>query len=230
MTRGPKPIPTIQKNPSKTSDVPLLFLCPENAFHLHFRSHELLRSPSISSSSSLQSQRHFSKRNPNSRFKPKRSTKCEPLSVSAPSSGVEATTYTRLPSKQDFSAPSSESSNEIKLFGSDIAQFDCNDLSGTETDSGGDGGRGGNVYVEVDAAMNSLLPFRNGVHFRAGKGGHGQGRMQKGGQWRGCGCESDAGDGYQGGWEGGGIVGTVVSGTASIAASWWERWPRQCLF
>ncbi|GKU85517.1 hypothetical protein SLEP1_g184 [Rubroshorea leprosula] len=96
--------------------------------------------------------------------------------------------------------------------------------------SGGDGGRGGNVYVEVDAAMNSLLPFRNGVHFRAGKGGHGQGRMQKGGQWRGCGCESDAGDGYQGGWEGGGIVGTVVSGTASIAASWWERWPRQCLF
>ncbi|KAJ9700211.1 hypothetical protein PVL29_005842 [Vitis rotundifolia] len=28
--------------------------------------------------------------------------------------------------------------------------------------SGGDGGRGGNVYVEVDGSMNSLLPFRNG--------------------------------------------------------------------
>ncbi|GKV17370.1 hypothetical protein SLEP1_g27885 [Rubroshorea leprosula] len=36
--------------------------------------------------------------------------------------------------------------------------------------------RGGNVYVEVDAAMNSLLPFWNGVHFRAGRGGHGQER------------------------------------------------------
>lgn len=46
--------------------------------------------------------------------------------------------------------------------------------------SGGDGGRGGNVYVEVDGAMNSLLPFRNCVHFRAGRGSHGQGSNQHG--------------------------------------------------
>ncbi|KAI4345454.1 hypothetical protein L6164_012577 [Bauhinia variegata] len=46
--------------------------------------------------------------------------------------------------------------------------------------SGGDGGRGGNVYIEVDGSMNSLLPFRNSVHFRAGRGSHGQGRMQAG--------------------------------------------------
>ncbi|KAK7331344.1 hypothetical protein VNO77_25566 [Canavalia gladiata] len=46
--------------------------------------------------------------------------------------------------------------------------------------SGGDGGRGGDVYVEVDGAMNSLLPFRNSVHFRAGRGAHGQGSMQNG--------------------------------------------------
>ncbi|KAK7412589.1 hypothetical protein VNO78_04070 [Psophocarpus tetragonolobus] len=46
--------------------------------------------------------------------------------------------------------------------------------------SGGDGGRGGDVYVEVDGAMNSLLPFRNSVHFRAGRGSHGQGSMQNG--------------------------------------------------
>lgn len=46
--------------------------------------------------------------------------------------------------------------------------------------SGGDGGRGGNVYVEVDESMNSLLPFRNGIHFRAGRGSHGQGRTQHG--------------------------------------------------
>ncbi|GKB21919.1 GTP-binding protein OBGC, chloroplastic, partial [Tanacetum coccineum] len=41
--------------------------------------------------------------------------------------------------------------------------------------SGGDGGRGGNAYLQVDGAMNSLLPFRNSIHFRAGKGSHGQG-------------------------------------------------------
>ncbi|KAL5983880.1 putative GTP-binding protein obgc1, chloroplastic [Asimina triloba] len=46
--------------------------------------------------------------------------------------------------------------------------------------SGGDGGRGGNVYVEVDGSMNSLLPFRNSMHFRAGRGSHGQGRKQVG--------------------------------------------------
>ncbi|KAK1318918.1 hypothetical protein QJS10_CPB04g00781 [Acorus calamus] len=46
--------------------------------------------------------------------------------------------------------------------------------------SGGDGGRGGNVYIEADPSMNSLLPFRKSVHFRAGRGGHGQGRNQGG--------------------------------------------------
>ena len=46
--------------------------------------------------------------------------------------------------------------------------------------SGGDGGRGGNVYMEVDASINSLLPFRKSVHFRAGRGAHGQGRCQVG--------------------------------------------------
>lgn len=46
--------------------------------------------------------------------------------------------------------------------------------------SGGDGGRGGNVYVEVDGSMNSLLPFRQTIHFRAGRGQHGQGKKQHG--------------------------------------------------
>eukprot|EP00262_Sarcandra_glabra_P009133 TRINITY_DN2314_c0_g1_i1.p1 TRINITY_DN2314_c0_g1~~TRINITY_DN2314_c0_g1_i1.p1 ORF type:complete len:461 (-),score=81.74 TRINITY_DN2314_c0_g1_i1:60-1442(-) len=46
--------------------------------------------------------------------------------------------------------------------------------------SGGDGGKGGNVYVEVDGSMNSLLPFRKNIHFRAGRGSHGQGRKQDG--------------------------------------------------
>ncbi|GKE18629.1 GTP-binding protein OBGC, chloroplastic, partial [Tanacetum coccineum] len=46
--------------------------------------------------------------------------------------------------------------------------------------SGGDGGRGGNVYLQVDGAMNSLLPFRNTIHFRAGRGSHGQGSKMNG--------------------------------------------------
>ncbi|CAM0907350.1 unnamed protein product [Alopecurus aequalis] len=46
--------------------------------------------------------------------------------------------------------------------------------------SGGDGGRGGNVYVEVDGDMNSLLPFRKSLHYRAGRGAHGQGSQMAG--------------------------------------------------
>ncbi|CAA3010965.1 GTP-binding OBGC, chloroplastic [Olea europaea subsp. europaea] len=46
--------------------------------------------------------------------------------------------------------------------------------------SGGDGGRGGNVYVKVDGSLNSLLPFRKSLHFRAGRGAHGQGQKQNG--------------------------------------------------
>lgn len=32
--------------------------------------------------------------------------------------------------------------------------------------SGGDGGQGGHIYLEVDPSMNSLLPFRKTLHFR----------------------------------------------------------------
>ncbi|XP_071724938.1 LOW QUALITY PROTEIN: GTP-binding protein OBGC, chloroplastic-like [Rutidosis leptorrhynchoides] len=46
--------------------------------------------------------------------------------------------------------------------------------------SGGDGGRGGHIYVEVDGSMNSLLPFRNSIHFRAERGSHGQGKSMHG--------------------------------------------------
>ncbi|CAM6088542.1 unnamed protein product [Calypogeia fissa] len=45
---------------------------------------------------------------------------------------------------------------------------------------GGNGGRGGQVYVEADPSMNSLLPFRKAVHFRAGRGAHGGGKRKEG--------------------------------------------------
>ncbi|XP_002988895.2 probable GTP-binding protein OBGC1, chloroplastic [Selaginella moellendorffii] len=46
--------------------------------------------------------------------------------------------------------------------------------------SGGNGGRGGNIYIEVDPSLNSLLCFRKSVHFRAGRGSHGLGKSQDG--------------------------------------------------
>ncbi|XP_057956863.1 GTP-binding protein OBGC, chloroplastic [Malania oleifera] len=220
-------------------------------------------------------------RNRNSKPKPKlksRSTshKCRPLPISSP--GDEATTYTRLPLREDFFIPSLDPSSflstEVKLSDSVAAvdtkpllseiargidessseeeevddelgpnyeileEFEGGCASGDELEnvtegaaeegeeetgkkekgipavmrcfdrakiyvkagdggngvvafrrekfvplggpSGGDGGRGGNVYVEVDGSMNSLLPFRKNIHFRAGRGAHGQGSMQGG--------------------------------------------------
>ncbi len=38
---------------------------------------------------------------------------------------------------------------------------------------GGDGGKGGDVIITVNAHLNSLVRFHKGSHFRAGDGGHG---------------------------------------------------------
>lgn len=46
--------------------------------------------------------------------------------------------------------------------------------------SGGSGGNGGDVFLEADTAMNSLLPFRRQVHFRASRGAHGKGSGREG--------------------------------------------------
>jgi GTP-binding protein len=49
---------------------------------------------------------------------------------------------------------------------------------------GGDGGRGGHVYLKVDPNLNSLLPFRDRTRFSAQNGGHGGTRNKKGKQGR----------------------------------------------
>ncbi len=43
---------------------------------------------------------------------------------------------------------------------------------------GGDGGRGGSVYLIVDSSLNTLLPFKHKTHFKAESGGKG-GDQQK---------------------------------------------------
>src|SRR5580704_12693925 len=45
---------------------------------------------------------------------------------------------------------------------------------------GGDGGRGGDVWIEAVNGLNTLIDFRYQQHFRAGTGGHGMGRDRHG--------------------------------------------------
>ncbi|MGP1397549.1 MAG: GTPase ObgE [Inquilinaceae bacterium] len=46
--------------------------------------------------------------------------------------------------------------------------------------NGGDGGRGGDVWVEAVDGLNTLIDFRYRQHFKAGRGHHGMGRDRSG--------------------------------------------------
>jgi GTP-binding protein len=46
--------------------------------------------------------------------------------------------------------------------------------------SGGDGGRGGSVFLEATDQLNTLLQFRFNPEYRAGRGGHGEGSNRHG--------------------------------------------------
>src|SRR5690606_30423046 len=45
---------------------------------------------------------------------------------------------------------------------------------------GGDGGRGGDVWIEAVAGLNTLIDYRYQQHFKAGTGMHGMGRNRTG--------------------------------------------------
>src|SRR5450755_4362712 len=45
---------------------------------------------------------------------------------------------------------------------------------------GGDGGRGGDVWIEAVDGLNTLIDFRYAQHFKAQTGGHGMGRNRHG--------------------------------------------------
>lgn len=46
--------------------------------------------------------------------------------------------------------------------------------------NGGDGGRGGHIWIEADNALNTLIDYRYKQHFKAGTGLHGMGRDRAG--------------------------------------------------
>jgi len=46
--------------------------------------------------------------------------------------------------------------------------------------NGGNGGPGGSVYLEADRHLNTLINFKGRRHFKAGRGGHGQGKDKQG--------------------------------------------------
>ncbi len=46
--------------------------------------------------------------------------------------------------------------------------------------AGGNGGRGGHVYLRVDPGLNTLSAFHHQLHYRAGRGGHGEGGNRTG--------------------------------------------------
>jgi GTP-binding protein len=48
--------------------------------------------------------------------------------------------------------------------------------------SGGDGGKGGDVYLVANPHLNTLINFKRRVHFKAQRGDHGRGKGQKGRQ------------------------------------------------
>src|SRR4051794_9851956 len=45
---------------------------------------------------------------------------------------------------------------------------------------GGDGGRGGSIYLVADPSVSTLLAFVRRRHFKADRGGHGRGKRQHG--------------------------------------------------
>ncbi|MFN3314765.1 MAG: GTPase ObgE, partial [Hyphomonas sp.] len=45
---------------------------------------------------------------------------------------------------------------------------------------GGDGGRGGDVWIEAVEGLNTLIDFRYQQHFKAKRGGHGMGKQRTG--------------------------------------------------
>jgi len=47
---------------------------------------------------------------------------------------------------------------------------------------GGDGGKGGDVYLVANPHLNTLIHFKRRIHFKAQRGGHGKGKKQKGRQ------------------------------------------------
>jgi len=76
--------------------------------------------------------------------------------------------------------------DEAKIFveagkgGNGVASFRREKFVPMGGPDGGHGGRGGDVIVAVNPRLNTLLSFRHKIHFRAEKGGNGEGKKKQG--------------------------------------------------
>ena len=66
--------------------------------------------------------------------------------------------------------------------GAGAVSFRCEKFIPNGGPDGGDGGKGGDVWVEAADGLNTLIDFRYQQHFKAQTGHHGQGRQMHGGK------------------------------------------------
>lgn len=85
--------------------------------------------------------------------------------------------------------------------------------------NGGDGGKGGSVFIQASNKLNSLIDFRYRSHFKAERGEHGQGKDMHGRGGRDCQVEVPVGSVIKNAETGDVLADLAVDGATYLAAA-----------
>src|SRR5688500_15860510 len=96
--------------------------------------------------------------------------------------------------------------------------------------NGGDGGKGGDIWLVADHNVSSLLAFRDHPHRRAGNGVHGQGKGQARPTRKGEINPVPGGPPRPGPLPGGALPEPWKPGGPWAGAGGWRRWPGNAKF